>query len=324
MKKIYMIIGALATMCTAGAVTPENITLNLNAPTTPSGIEWMQSDYLTGSDGAYWSGTYSDDVKWMQFGDFMISHTLGGSWGGIYWDGFTVCRGSDNTDHTATNDGGWLAHCWFNIAGGGLNEDMEVDAAAPYLVGYWGWYVGAPEQTNQIKLNGDRLFDANYIYVTNSTYPYYSNINGAAPARAFAEGDSFKLIAHGVAADGSENTAELTLANYEGALKQIDEWTKWDLSAINSDSGLKSIYFSMESTDMGDWGINTPLYFCIDKLNVDVQPSTATQVLNVEKTATSRSYYNIAGMQADEPFTGVNIVVTRYTDGSISTTKVVY
>ncbi len=321
MKKFYLAMAAIAALGVANA--QESITLDLNNPTTPASIEWMQSEYLTGSDGYYWTGTYSDEVKWMQFGDFMVSHTLGGSWGGIYWDGFTVCRGSDKSDHTATDDGGWLQHCWFNIAGGGLNENNEVAADAPYLVGYWGWYVGAPEQTNQIKLSGDKLFTANHIYVTNSTYPYYSNINGAAPARAFAQGDHLKLIAHGVAADGSEKTAELLLASHDGTLHQIDQWTQWDLSEINAEGGLKSIYFSMETTDMGEWGANTPLYFCIDKLNVNTIVSTAVDELDSEKEVASRSFYNIAGQQAAQPFEGVNVVVTRYTDGTTSTSKVV-
>ena len=34
-------------------------------------------------------------------------------------------------------------------------------------------------------------------------------------------------------------------------------------------------------------------------------------------------YYNVTGMESDRPFQGVNIVVTRFTDGSINTTKIV-
>ena len=34
-------------------------------------------------------------------------------------------------------------------------------------------------------------------------------------------------------------------------------------------------------------------------------------------------YYNVAGVESDRPFKGVNIVVTRYSDGSMSTTKIV-
>ncbi len=35
------------------------------------------------------------------------------------------------------------------------------------------------------------------------------------------------------------------------------------------------------------------------------------------------SYFNLQGMQSDKPFDGVNIVITRYSNGTVSTTKVV-
>lgn len=34
-------------------------------------------------------------------------------------------------------------------------------------------------------------------------------------------------------------------------------------------------------------------------------------------------YYNVMGMQSNRPFEGINIVVTRYSDGSTSTVKIV-
>ena len=37
----------------------------------------------------------------------------------------------------------------------------------------------------------------------------------------------------------------------------------------------------------------------------------------------SVTYVNTHGMTSDQPFDGVNIVVTRYTDGTMSTTKLV-
>ncbi len=42
----------------------------------------------------------------------------------------------------------------------------------------------------------------------------------------------------------------------------------------------------------------------------------------VDKQVVGRTYYNLAGMASSKPFDGVNIVVTRYTDGSQTATKV--
>ena len=41
------------------------------------------------------------------------------------------------------------------------------------------------------------------------------------------------------------------------------------------------------------------------------------------KTVKSEKYYNIAGMESDVPFQGINIMVTTYNDGTTSTCKVI-
>ena len=49
-----------------------------------------------------------------------------------------------------------------------------------------------------------------------------------------------------------------------------------------------------------------------------------TSIFGVEsyRNIVSEKYYNPAGIESDTPFKGVNIVVTRYSDGSTSTVKV--
>ena len=41
------------------------------------------------------------------------------------------------------------------------------------------------------------------------------------------------------------------------------------------------------------------------------------------KTVASVKYYNMAGVEASEPFAGVNVVVTTFTDGSKTVAKAV-
>ena len=50
-------------------------------------------------------------------------------------------------------------------------------------------------------------------------------------------------------------------------------------------------------------------------------PSSVTDINN--KTVANIKYVNIAGMESNKPFDGVNIVVTTYTDGTVSTVKVI-
>ena len=50
-------------------------------------------------------------------------------------------------------------------------------------------------------------------------------------------------------------------------------------------------------------------------------PSSIDQP-NEDRQVLSHTYYNLAGMASSHPFDGVNIVITRYTDGTQTATKV--
>ena len=58
-----------------------------------------------------------------------------------------------------------------------------------------------------------------------------------------------------------------------------------------------------------------------EPLNAD---HTAIADAHATKTVDGVSYVNLAGQTSNKPFEGVNIVVTRYTDGTTSTSKIVY
>jgi hypothetical protein len=45
--------------------------------------------------------------------------------------------------------------------------------------------------------------------------------------------------------------------------------------------------------------------------------------VDTNKKVVSVKYVNVAGIESSTPFQGVNIVVTRYDDGSQTTTKVI-
>ena len=67
-----------------------------------------------------------------------------------------------------------------------------------------------------------------------------------------------------------------------------------------------------------------PGYYAVED---DGDPQITTSVMGVytgdNKSVESVTYVNAQGMQSSKPFDGVNLVVTRYTDGTTSTTKVV-
>ena len=60
-------------------------------------------------------------------------------------------------------------------------------------------------------------------------------------------------------------------------------------------------------------------YNISDELNANI-PTAVDGIVNAKAVA-SVKYYNMAGVESDKPFDGVNMVVTRYNDGSVSTQK---
>ena len=59
------------------------------------------------------------------------------------------------------------------------------------------------------------------------------------------------------------------------------------------------------------------------KLTVSASYVTAIHNVNTDSNVESVTFVNAAGMKSDKPFDGINIVVTRYSDGSVTTAKVI-
>jgi hypothetical protein len=117
-------------------------------------------------------------------------------------------------------------------------------------------------------------------FVTNTTYATLSMRNGDQFAKKFGgasgtDADWFQLTAYGVDAAGNvlPDTSELYLADYRFATSAqdyiLDKWTFLDLSPLKDAA---RIYFNVTSSDVGNWGMNTPGYFAID----DISYTTST------------------------------------------------
>jgi hypothetical protein len=250
------------------------VTLNLENMTNPTSPL---------APNSHWDDTYAENVN-LTAQIFKFSHRNG--WGGTYWDGFTLSNHADNTDYSA--DGTWFLNQWGAMAKGGVNGE-----GSNFLIGYWDQY-GDPftteisETSNYIEFTDNKTYKPVGVYVNNSPWAYYSIKNGDAFSRKFADGDYFKLIATGYAADGTTvtGTSEFYLADYRSInptqWKLNDTWEWMDLSALGN---VNYIRFTMESTDTGAWGINTPTYFLMDKLTVEKVNNTATNNQQIENKA---------------------------------------
>lgn len=124
------------------------------------------------------------------------------------------------------------------------------------------------------------------VYVTNSAYAYFSMKNGDIFAKKFGgtsgnDPDSFVLVTKGYL-NGNLISEEVryTLADFRPAGTSQDyirkDWDWLDLSAL---ADADSLEFFLESSDNGDWGMNTPAFFCLDDFTL--ADTSATQLLTV-------------------------------------------
>ncbi|WP_090247488.1 T9SS type A sorting domain-containing protein [Lishizhenia tianjinensis] len=106
------------------------------------------------------------------------------------------------------------------------------------------------------------------------------------------------------------DSVDVYLADFRGTDAQdyiLDEWTTFDLSAL---SGSMALTFGFQSSDVGQWGMNTPAYFAIDNLEYiesnlgvndvatvafDMYPNPATTQLNIKAEAGDVAIYNTQG-----------------------------
>lgn len=283
--------------CNWLAATPPQtlVTLDLSRPVNPGRFELV-------TPKGHWTQTYNDkDFSFIDFSTFSFSHLVGGpgsSYGGYYWDGFTFCTSGDSTNYQSAGSQSWVANQWGCMAGGGIATDSQgavrrhengtviAQPGIPYLLGFWGFFAEAPgSHSLQTIFNDGKTYRAQGMYVANSPWPYYGNINGDGFARKLnREGDFFKLIVHGLDKELNANgkKVEHYLARFEnGELHQSRNWEWIDLSPLGEVGGL---YYTMASTDTDPvYGPNTAMYFCMDKLQVQRKASVQLKLNSVSQ-----------------------------------------
>ena len=115
------------------------------------------------------------------------------------------------------------------------------------------------------------------ISVTNATYTALSVQNGDGFAKPFQPGDTLKLTIVGYSANQIvTGTQTFVLADYPvgGNLSVVSQWTSVDLSSFGSDTAQLS--FGLASSDVGNYGMNTPAYFAVDALTLVPVPEPAS------------------------------------------------
>lgn len=275
-------------------------------------LEIADFENLELADESHMSVSTEDDDERTEFqsGDFEFATGCMSDYDYWYWFGY-----ANQTGNTFTSQDDQ----WKNVVGGGYDESKNYGVA--YAAAFNGpCYATVLNYENGVVVPG--------FYITNSSYAYSSMSNGDGFAKKFGLGDWFKLTITGFDAAGKETgKKEFYLADLREAEKAyiINDWRYVDLSGLGK---VKKLGFELTSTDTGDWGMNTPAYFCFDNFGAEgteVLPDRNVDVTTgVEPIAVSQQQsaqrYNINGQLLNVARKGINIV--RMADGTVRTVLV--
>ena len=187
-----------------------------------------------------------------------------------FWNGWVVSNVKDTITEGFVNEGA-------SYAGEGVNGSDN------YAVSY----VPSPTRIHLTEEARSKAARFESLYISNNTYAALSMKNGDAFAKKFGgvSGDDpdFFMLTISAWLDGEIKPVALDifLADYRFEDNSEDyilkDWQWVDLTSLGQADSLE---FSLSSSDNGSFGMNTPAYFCID--NVTVQMPNSTEEINSE------------------------------------------
>jgi hypothetical protein len=220
---------------------------------------------------SYWKGvpgSAGDSV----FGTSISNNTISfinqndSSFGMNFWSGWAYSKAKDSISTSYdTSD----CNAFFAITTANNN----------YAVAYQSW----DDYYNRIRINrsGIVYFTFQGFEITNSTIAYRSMQNGDGNAKAFGgptgnDPDYFKVRFTGWQQGMPLNdTFDFYLADFRDTNNANDYIIK-DWTNVNFPSNfhnVDSLTYVLESSDVGGFGMNTPAYFCIDNIKMNVAQS---------------------------------------------------
>lgn len=258
----------------------EVITMDLTTATDMSSSS-VQYSNICGA-GYYdvtdvWDGTYNDDsicqLIYTNEARFMLSHLPSqNSYGGMSWEGFTLSKVSKDT-----------ANVFGCVANGGL-----AGVGTPYVIGYFSdWVTEALGYSSNIILF-DQEYYPDHVYICqNSNTMKAISEGGVFNARVFDEKDTLALIISAIDSTFQETISTTYYLAVDG--KKNNGWVEVPLNTLGKTIGLS---FRMTTTDVGQFGMNTPLYFALDALTVNTEPITAVENIHMVDSRIRKTMQN--------------------------------
>lgn len=271
MRRLLFICLVLVSLC----VSAEVITMDLSTATDMAGnpIAYNTSygmGYYDGTD--VWDKTYNDSAHYQLIctngARFKLSHMPSqNSYGGMSWEGFTLSQVSQDT-----------ANVFGCVANGGM-----AGVGTPYVIGYFSdWVTEAQGYSSNIILF-DQAYYPEYVYICQNSNTMKAITQGEFNARAFTEKDTLAMIVSAIDTAFQDLKSVVYYLAVDG--KKNDGWVKVSLAELGLVSGLS---FRMTTTDVGQFGANTPMYFALDGLTVSTEPMTALEHIQSDCTTTCK------------------------------------
>ena len=260
MKKILFFVVALTMFLT---VALEN---------TAQQIQVFNFDELLMPDTGFWNGA---DVS---------------NYDGSFGDEFLTFPNNYNSDWDSWSE--FAFSSWNDTITGGLSNQWSAFADSIFSDTTFGLaYIStdwndASYPTIPIEIYFTNPVEIQSLRITNSTFTALAIKNGSYPATPFETGDYYKIFIYAIFENESIDTVEVLLSDYSNINDTvvIDEWLEVDLSSFDT---ITSLRFDAYSTDIGSYGINTPLYFCLD----DIIYKTTSTSINYEIENNNFSIY---------------------------------
>lgn len=254
------------------------VVTGIEGPATFENLELAEESFWNGTDdsGSFISGGYKFE-NGHQVYDY-------GEWGT-----YDYCYGFYYTNRTATTYTGDAVNEQYNSAVGSGAEGSS--SYATYNLNLFDDPKGVEV------LGGEQVISG--CYLTNNAYAYLSMKNGENNTKQFQQGDWFKLTITGLNAEGEQTgtvdfyLADLTSEN-EADHYILDEWRWCDLTPLGA---VKRLEFNMSSTDNGDWGMNTPAYFCMDNLGGEAPQTVGISTFDNLTISQFDNCYDLQGRQ---------------------------
>jgi hypothetical protein len=253
-------------MCIAAAPAYGDIADFENLPLTAG-------SFYNGDPGGLMPGQSHDGSFISSGAKFNNLFATDAQFGFSFWNGWSY---SNTTDTTTPG----FANQYSAFAGGGS------DGSAKYGIAFF----GAQPPTIELPAGGAPVS----IDITNTTYAALSMLMGDAFAKKFGDDrettgvvetdfpDFFRLTIGGTNSGGQAvgPPIDVYLADYRFTNDAndfvLDTWQTVDLLPL---AGAAKLTFAIQSTDVGPFGPNTPLYFAADNLVINAIPEPSGWLL---------------------------------------------